>query len=85
MAKRNKLLKDSGEFPRNLSKGSLNCFVLALIKMVDQLLDGRLCVIEFLSPVQELLLLGSKAGVLIESFLIDVLVLLESFIDLLDT
>ena len=80
---RNQPLEYFREFFRDLLEGPLNCLVFALVKMRDQLLDGRLGGIKFFSSLQKLLLLCCKAVVLLKGLLVDVLVLLELFVDIL--
>lgn len=50
--------------------------------MLNKLLDRLLRGVELLATLQELLALGCEVVVLIKGFLVDVLVLLESLIDL---
>jgi hypothetical protein len=79
----NKTLKDVGELARYLLERPLNLLILDLVQMRDQLLNRFLRRVELLPPLQQLILLRREAVVLLERLLVDVLVLLQSLIDLL--
>lgn len=53
--------------------------------MLNELLNGRLRLLEFASSFQKLILLVREAVVLFKRLLVDMLVLLEGFIDLLES
>ena len=85
MAGWDKFLEDGGEFLGDLLECSFNSLVLAEIKMLNELLNGRLRLLEFASSFQKLILLVREAVVLFKRLLVDMLVLLEGFIDLLES
>lgn len=80
-----KTLEDGGKFFGDLLERSLNGLVLDLIQVCNKVFNGQLGIIKLLSPLKELGLLISEAAVLINSLLVDVLVLLQSFIDGFET
>jgi len=77
-------LEDGGELLGDLLESALDRLVLDPIEVRDQLLNRLLRRVEFLAPLQQLLLLRGEVVVLLESLLVDVLELLQSFVDRLE-
>jgi hypothetical protein len=80
----NELLENGGKLLGDLLERALNGLVLALVKMCDEFLDGFLGRVEFCSSLEELVLLGCEAVVLLKRLLVDVLVLFEGVADLFE-
>jgi hypothetical protein len=78
-----KPLENGGEFLGDLLEGSFDSLVFTLIQDLNELLNGRLRIIELLSALCQGISLTSEGIVLLESFLVDMLVLLKSLVDLL--
>jgi hypothetical protein len=82
VARGHQLFKDGRKLARDLLERPLDRLVLLLVEMLDERLDRLLRCVELLAPLQELVTLRREAVVLVERLLVDVLVLLEGFIDL---
>jgi hypothetical protein len=59
-------------------------FVFALVKYFDKILDGFARGVELASTVNQLLTALGEVFVLLESFLVDILELLQGLVDLLE-
>lgn len=81
MAGGHELLEDGGELARHLLERALDGFVLGVVEMLDELLDGFLRGVELLAALEELLALRGEVVVLVKGLFVDVLVLLEGFVD----
>lgn len=77
-----KSLENGSKLLGDLLESSFNSFVFTLIEYFNELLNGRLRIIELLSTLRQGIPLTGEGIVLLESFLVDMLVLLKSLIDL---
>ena len=78
-------LEDRCELLGDLLECPLNGFILALIQDFNKLRNRRLGVVKFLSSLGEGVSLGSKVVVLFEGFLVNSHILLESFVNFLES
>lgn len=81
---RYKLSKDGGKLLGYLLEGTLNGFILSAIEMFNELFNRPLRGSEFFSSLHQLILLCGEVVVLFKSLLVDMLVLLQCFVDLLE-
>lgn len=82
-ASRDKSLENLREFFRNLLESALDGFVLPKIQNIYKLFDRRLRRVKLLPSLREGLSLRGEIIVLFKRLFIDVLVLLEGFVNLL--
>lgn len=80
-----KALEDGGKLLGYLLERALDLLVLDMVEMGDELFDGFLRRVEFLSPLEKLVLLCCEVVVLLKGLLVDVLVLLEGGVDLFES
>lgn len=77
-----KLAENGGKFLGHLFESTLNGFILSPVKMLHELFNGSLGIIQFLPALHQLLLLRREVVVLLKGLFVDVLVLFQRFIDL---
>lgn len=81
-ASRDQLLEDFLEVGGYLFECSFDSFVLPLVQVFDQLLNGLGRFVEFLASLEQLITLLCEVVVLFECFLVDMCELLERFVRL---
>lgn len=77
-----KLAENGGKFLGHLFESTLNGFILSPIKVLHELFNGSLGIVQFLPALHQLLLLRRKVVVLLKCLFVDMLVLFQRFIDL---
>jgi hypothetical protein len=81
LARGHQPLEDRRKLPGHLLEGALDGLVLALVEVVDELLDRALRRVELRAPLLERVALLCEVVELLESLLVDVRVLLERLLD----
>ena len=85
MASWDKALKNLRETLRDALERPLDGHISRLVKMSNEFFDGGLGSIKLLSSLEQLLLLCGEAIVLLEGLLVDMPVLLQGFVDFLES
>ena len=80
-----KTLENLSKLPRYLLECSLNGFILTLIKDFNEFLNWWLGIIEFLPTFSQTITLSCELIVLFECLLVNVFILLESFLNLFES
>ena len=81
--RRNELFEDFFEVFRHLLECTLDGLIFALVENLHEFLDGVSGFIEVFSAPKQVVTLFCKVSVLFESFLVDMRILLERFVDVM--